>query len=62
MLEPAKAILQYVWDNIIVTYTQPGDLILDYTSGSGSMLEAAARTGRRAIGIEKEQRFIEMAD
>lgn len=45
---------------LVKTYTQPGDLILDFTCGSGTTLEAAARTGRRAIGIEREARFVEM--
>lgn len=37
----------------IRTYSNPGDLILDNTSGSGSFLVAALKEGRNFIGIEK---------
>lgn len=46
---------------LVKTYTDPGDLVLDFTAGSGTTLEACARLGRRAIGIEREARFVEMA-
>ena len=35
------------------TYSRPGDLILDNTSGSGSFLVAALMEGRNFMGIEK---------
>ena len=35
------------------TYSRPGDLILDNTSGSGSFLVAALTEGRNFLGIEK---------
>ncbi len=35
------------------TYTNPGDVVLDNTSGSGSFLVAALLEGRNFIGIEK---------
>ena len=37
----------------VKTYSKPGDLILDNTSGSGSFLVAALMEGRNFIGIEK---------
>ena len=35
------------------TYSNPGDLVLDNTSGSGSFLVAALMEGRNFVGIEK---------
>lgn len=36
------------------TYTQPGDLVLDPTAGSGTSLVAAAGLGRQYIGFETD--------
>jgi len=40
---------------LIKTYTNPGDIILDNTFGSGSFLVAALLEGRNFIGIEKNE-------
>ncbi len=40
---------------LIRTYTKPGDLILDNTSGSGSFLVSAILEGRNFVGIEKNE-------
>lgn len=40
---------------LIRTFTQPNDIVLDNTCGSGSFLVAAVLEGRRFIGIEKNQ-------
>ena len=37
------------------TYSNPGDIILDNTSGSGSFLVSAVLEGRNFIGIEKNE-------
>lgn len=37
------------------TYTEPGAVVLDNTSGSGSFLVAALLEGRNFIGIEKNE-------
>lgn len=39
----------------VKTYTNPGDVVLDNTSGSGSFLVAALLEGRNFIGIEKNE-------
>ena len=39
---------------LIKTYTNPGDLVLDNTMGSGTTGVAAVRTNRRFIGIERD--------
>lgn len=36
-------------------------VLFDPFAGSGSVLETALRTGRKAIGIEKEKRYVDMA-
>lgn len=40
---------------MIRTYTNPGDVVLDNTFGSGSFLVAALMEGRNFIGIEKNE-------
>ncbi len=51
------ALLEY----LIRTYTNEGEVVLDATMGSGSTGVACVNTKRRFIGIEKEQKFFEIA-
>ena len=51
------ALLEY----IIKTYTNKGDIVLDFTMGSGSTCVACVKTGRHYIGFEKEQEYYDIA-
>jgi site-specific DNA-methyltransferase (adenine-specific) len=55
--EKPTELLEY----LIRTYTDEGDIVLDPTMLSGSTGVAAVRTGRRFIGIEKDEKYFEIA-
>jgi DNA modification methylase len=50
-----------LYEYLIRTYSNPGDTILDFAMGSGTTGVAAIRTGRHFVGIEKEQKYFEIA-
>lgn len=50
-------ILEY----LIKTYTQEGETVLDFTMGSGSTGVAALSTNRNFIGIERDDKYFEIA-
>lgn len=51
------ALLEY----LVKTYTNPGDIVLDFTMGSGTTGVACKNTGRLFIGIEKDEAYFEIA-
>ena len=51
------ALLEY----LIKTYTLEGETVLDNTMGSGSTGVACVNTGRNFIGIEKDDKYFEIA-
>ncbi|MFY8093393.1 MAG: DNA-methyltransferase [Niveispirillum sp.] len=48
-------------ERCVLALTQPGDWILDPFSGVGSSIIAARKNGRLAVGIEKEQKYIDVS-
>ena len=52
------ALLEY----LIRTYTQPGEMVLDFTMGSGSTGVACVNTNRNFIGIELDADYFKIAE
>ena len=50
-----------LFEYLIKTYTNEGDLVLDNCIGSGTTAVAAINTNRHFIGIEKEPKYVEIA-
>jgi len=55
--EKPVALLEY----LIKTYTKENDTILDFTMGSGSTGVACKNLNRKFIGIEKEEKYFDIA-
>jgi len=50
-----------LFDWIVRTYSNPGDVVLDNTMGSGTTGCAAVAAGRKFIGIERDPEFFKIA-
>lgn len=51
------ALMEY----LIRTYTNEGETVLDFTMGSGTTGVACINTGRKFIGIERDEKYFEIA-
>ena len=47
--------------DLMVLFSNPGEIIFDPFMGSGTTGVAAVRSGRRFIGVEKDERFFDVA-
>jgi len=50
-----------LFEYLVRTYTNPGELVLDSCIGSGTTAIACLNSGRRFIGFEKDKRFFGIA-
>lgn len=55
--EKPVALMEY----LIKTYSNPGEVVLDFAVGRGTTLVAAHNLGRKFIGIEKDNYWFEQA-
>lgn len=46
---------------LIMTYSNPGDTVMDFTMGSGGCGVAAKLTGRNFVGVEQDPKYFEIA-
>lgn len=51
-----------LFEYLIKTYTNPGEIVLDNTAGSGTTAVAARNTGRRWICIERDETYFAAAN
>jgi 16S rRNA G966 N2-methylase RsmD len=45
-----------------MTYSNKGDIVMDFSMGSGSCGVSAKMTGRNFIGVEKEEEYFKIAE
>jgi site-specific DNA-methyltransferase (adenine-specific) len=51
-----------LYQYLVLTYTNPGDTVLDLAMGSGTTGEACVRLGRNFVGIERDLTYFEIAE
>jgi len=51
-----------LYEYLINTYTNFGETVLDICMGSGTTIEAAIKTGRKSIGIERDPKYFSVAE
>lgn len=54
-----KPVELFSW--LIRSYSEPGQVVLDFTAGAGTTAIAAIRTGRQYICVEKEPKYVEIS-
>ena len=54
-----KPVALFEW--LVKTYTNPGDIVLDPCMGSGTTAIACINTGRRFVGFERDAGYFEVA-
>ena len=59
-LHPTQKSLALI-EELVKTYSNEGDLVLDSCMGSGTCGVAAKKLGRKFIGIELEPQYFEIA-
>jgi site-specific DNA-methyltransferase (adenine-specific) len=59
-LHPTQKPLELI-SYLVRTYTQEGEVVLDNTMGSGTTGAACVKDNRKFIGIEKEQKYFDIA-
>ena len=60
LIHPAMQGIDIAID-IVKSWSNPDDLVVDPMCGSGTTLLAAIKTGRNSIGIDRVERYVEMA-
>jgi len=51
-----------LYEYIVRTYTETNNIVLDFAVGSGTTAIACMNTNRRFIGIEKEQKYVDVSN
>lgn len=60
-LHPTQKLVA-LFEYLIKTYTNQGELVLDPFIGSGTTAVAAINTERKYIGFEKDDKYFEVAE